>query len=508
MRWKMVNMKFSIKICVLIFIMGIVPRVNGQINNINQEQNTPPAQSGQRDSVINSAEMGMPSPSRQQSALDTIDRNNFQRYKIDGVAAVVGDHLVLNSDIKKVRADLQQKKSKTQNITDCQLIGHLMGNKLFSHAAMQDSTVYQMIPDQRIKQMVDQQLQQLVQRIGSKAKVLDFYRKESEQELRDELFKVDKENQLAEAMQNKITEEVEITPEEVRQFFDSIPKGERPKFSDEVEIAQIIIEPEVPQSQIDEVVDKLNKIRDNVLENGSSFNTKAVLYSEDQGSSSKGGRMEITREDPLDKDFKQIAFSLREGEISKPFKSAFGYHIIKVDKVLGQKRKVRHILLIPKPTKTSLEEAHEKADSIRTMIQNDKITFKNAAKAYSDDDNTRGDGGQLINPETGDTRFELTKIDPKMYNEVKRLKEGEVSKALTDQNRTGEKYYKLITVTGRYPEHTAEYSKDYTKIKNLALQKKQMNAIKEWREEEIEDTYIKVNGDYKGCDFESNWLKK
>lgn len=496
MDWKTINLKFITKFCVLsLFLFGMTGM---------QAQVAKPLNS-QKDSVI-TAKDKMNIISQADTSIDT-SGNDFQRYKVDGVAAVIGDYLVLESDIKKFRIDIENRMSESENITNCQLLGRLMENKLFSHAALQDSTVYQNISDGRIKTIVEQKISQLVRQIGSMEKLLKYYRKDNEAELRDELFKIIKENQMAEAMQNHITEGVEITPEEVRQYFDSIPKDERPKFSDEVEIAQLVIKPKIPQTQIDKVVERLNKMRDEILNGSSSFATKAVLYSEDN-TSSNGGKMTITRDDPLDKDFKQIAFSLREGEISKPFKSSFGYHIVKVDKVLGQKRVIRHIILIPKETKASLKAAKARIDSIRTQIEDGDISFDQAARKYSDDDETRGDGGQLINPESGDKRFELTKIDPRMYNEVKRLKKGQVSKILSDQTRTGKKFYKIITLTGRYPEHIADYSKDYAKIKNLALQQKKFKAIQEWRQKEIEDSYIMINDSYEDCDFEANWLKK
>lgn len=525
MLWKITILRFTTNICVLLLFMGGLTQVNAQIQNNQQNQNDlqpqqnpmNPAQNQQPqqpdlqqetpgDSTIAPAQAAPSAPAQPQSPLDTMDTDNFQRYKVDGVTAVVGNYLVLESDIEKFRADIESQMSGNENITDCEMIDHLMENKLFSHAALQDSTVYGQISDEQIEQQIEQQIMQLVEQIGSMKKLLNYYRKDSEDEMREELFKINKENSLAEAMQHSLTEEVEITPEEVREYFDSIPKDDRPNFSDEVEIARIQIDPEIPQAEIDKVVDNLNELRTDIVENGASFSTKAVLYSEDN-TSAQGGRMEITRQDPLDKDFKEIAFSLREGEVSKPFKSAFGYHIVKVEKVLGQQREIRHIIMMPKATSATIEKAKEKADSIRTLIENDSISFADAAKKYSDDEVTRSDGGKILNPDTGDRRWELTKVDPRMYNEVNRVKNGGISKPISDQNETGQKFFKIITVTDFYPEHQADYSKDFTKIRELALQQKQMRIVREWREEEIQDTHIKVNGDYKECDFDVNWLK-
>jgi len=294
----------------------------------------------------------------------------------------------------------------------------------------------------------------------------------------------------------------------VRAYFAGIPEDKRPIFGDEVEIAQILIKPEIPQSEKQKVIDRLNEFREDVVENEASFATKAVLYSQDPGSSKDGGRMVITRKDGLDKEFKDTAFSLQEGEVSEPFESQFGFHIIKVDKVIGQNLEIRHILLIPDVTNATMEKAKKQVDSIRTQLVAKELIFADAAKKYSDEEQTAANGGKLINPTTGDTRFEINKIDPSLYDQTVNLKEGDVSLVLTDQDRTGRVFYKIITVNKRYPEHKADFAQDYLKIKELALRDKQLDAIEKWQEEKIADTYIKINGTFRNCDYQSNWLKK
>ncbi len=518
MHWNTTALKPILKSCFFIGVLLYMGSLQAQVFNTNNKDPNRLTNPGNtltpsnetemmnRDSIINPTERTI-APVVQESPMDSLEKTDFDRYKIDGVAAVVGKYVILDSDIEKFRIDVENRFPDKSDISDCEIVNNMMENKLFSHAALQDSTVFQRVQDAQIENQVNQQLAQLEQHLGSMDKILEYYRKDSEDEIREELFEVNKENQLAQAMQEKIIDEIEITPEEVRNYFEDIPEDERPKFNDEVELSQIVIEPKTPQAEIDKVVKQLNDMRDDILNNGASFATKAVLYSQD-GTSVNGGKMTITRKDPLDKDFKEIAFSLREGEISKPFKSSFGYHIIQVDRILGQQRMIRHIILIPRETKASLEAAKAKADSVRTLIEDGTYTFAEAALRFSDEEKTRGDGGRLINPETGDGRFVMTDIDPTMYNEVKRLKEGEISKPLSDQTRTGRQYYKLLTVTHFYPEHIADYSKDYTKIRDLALQNKQIKAVEKWRKEEIEETFVKVDKEFSKCDFDENWLKK
>lgn len=429
---------------------------------------------------------------------------NGERVKVDGIAAVVGGYVVLDSDIELMYKDLKSQGVSTADVTDCQLAGSLLENKLYAHHAIQDSII---VADAEIGNMVDQQISQMVGQIGSIEKVLNFYKRDSEDGFRKELFDINKQRELSSRMQQKIVEDVEITPDEVRAYFEGIPEEERPFFGDEVEIAQIIIKPEIPQSEKQKVIDRLNDFRDDVIENGANFSTKAILYSQDPGSAPDGGKMIITRKDGLDKEFKDTAFSLQEGEISEPFASMFGYHIIKVERVIGQNLEIRHILLIPDVTSATVENAKKEIDSIRFQIVNKEITFEKAAEKFSDEEQTASNKGKLINPTTGDTRFELTKIDPEIYDQVINLEEGEVSLILSDQDRTGRLFYKLITVNKRYPEHKANFAQDYMKIKELALTQKQLNVISDWREEKITDTYIKINGKFRNCDYNYNWLK-
>ena len=430
--------------------------------------------------------------------------NKTGRFKVDGVAAVIGDFVVLESDIDKMYIELQSQGVSIKDVTNCNLAGRLMENKLYAHHAIQDSI---MVSDAEIEANIDQQLAYMTQQVGSLEKVLEFYKKDSEAEFRAELFEINKQNRLAAEMQRKIVDAVEITPEEVRAFFTNIPEEERPVFGDEVEISQIVVKPEIPEEEKKEIIDRLNEMRADVLENGASFNTKAVLYSDDTSSKSSGGKITLSRRDPFVQEFKDAAFSLQEGEISKPFKTVFGYHILMVDKIRGQQVDVRHILLIPDVTEETKQAAYDKLLNVQERINNNEITFAEAAREVSDEKETRESGGKLVNPTTGDNRFELTKVDPLLYEQVVNLEQGKVSNILTDQDNTGRPFYKIITVTNRYPEHKANYAQDYNKIKELALKDKQLEAIEKWQKEKISETYIKVNGEYRNCEYTSNWLK-
>lgn len=441
-----------------------------------------------------------------ESVVDTIKKSNAsQKLKVDGVIAKVGDYIILDSDIDKSYLEISSQGGSVKDITRCQMLGKLMEDKLYAHQAVQDSLK---VTDSEVKSLMEERLNYMVEQIGSMEKVVKYYKKSSEEDFRTYFFDILKEQKLTSEMQKKIIDGVEITPEEVRNFFKTIPKADLPVFGAEMEVAQIVVTPKVSDAEKQKVIDKLKQFKKEILAGESSFATKAVLYSQDPGSRATGGYYEMNRKTQFVKEFKEVAFSLAEGEISEPFETDFGYHIIYVEKIKGQDVELRHILLIPSVTPEDLKAAKEKITLIRKRIEDKEITFAEAAKTMSDEKETRANGGALINPRTQDTRFELTKMEPTLYGQISNLKENEISLPILDEDQSGKKKFKLITVTNRINEHTADYAKDYTKIKDLALKEKQIKAIGKWFDDKIKDTYIKVIGEYRDCAFTNNWLKK
>ncbi len=433
--------------------------------------------------------------------------NLFEKFKIDGVAAVVGDFIILDSDIDKTLIDLQSQGVSVEDFTRCSLLGKLMEDKLYAHHAEQDSLE---IDSQQIYSYVDQTIDYFVNQLGNMEKVLDFYKKKDEQTFRQELYEINRINQLSERMQTTIIDEIEITPEEVKSFFENIPRYDLPIFGAELEISQIVVKPKVSQEDKDKIIQRLESIKNDVVVNGSSFATKAILYSQDPGSRSTGGKITLyrNRKNQIVKEFVDVSYRLQEGEVSDPFETDFGWHIVKVDKVRGQELDVRHILLRPEVSNEALMEAKKQIDLIRKRIVDDELTFQEAARSFSDEKTTKNNGGVLINPTTGDTRFELTKIDPVLYNQIQRLKDNEVSSPLLEKDNIGTSTYKIIKVSNRFDEHVADYSKDFLKIKELALKEKQLKTIQKWMNDKITETYISVNRDSRECNFANKWLKK
>ena len=375
----------------------------------------------------------------------SFSQNINTKIKVDGVSAVIGDYVILDSDIDKTLIDMESQGISTKDISRCQLLGKLMEDKLYAHHAIQDSLE---VSVEEVYSMVDRIIDNFINQLGSIEKVLEFYNKEDEPTFRQEIFEINKTQKLSSLMQSEIIQDIEITPEEVRLFFNSIPEINLPTFGTELEISQIVIEPKVSKNEEDRIINLLKSFKEDVLENGSSFSSKAILYSQDPGSRSSGGKYTLHRKKPrMVKEFRDVAFRLQEGEISEPFKSDFGWHIIKVDKIRGQEVDIRHILLTPKIDPPQLLEAKNIIDTIRTRIINKEISFEKAALAFSTEKETKFNGGVLINPETGDNKFELTKLDPVLYNQIRNLKDGEISYPILDEDRSGLKKYKILLIS-------------------------------------------------------------
>lgn len=433
---------------------------------------------------------------------------NRTRLKADGVAAVVGEFIVLESDLDREIAQLKAQGADLEGVTRCELFGSLLESKLYAHQAIQDSIL---VNELYIQSLVDQQIEGiLAQTRGDMAGLLNFYKKDSEEALREEMYEINKNAYLAKEMQDKVISEIEITPEEVRTFFNEIPEDEVPTFGTELKLAQIVVIPEVTQKAKQAVIDRLKEFKRDVEENGASFTTKALFYSEDSGSKNNGGLLPtMNRKRPrMVKEFRDVAFNLQEGEISDPFETDFGFHIVYLEKVRGQEYDVRHILLRPELTKEAVDEARAEIEMVREKIVSGLVTFADAAREFSDEKETKFEGGQLTNPTTQDFNFELTRMEPELYSQVQNLKDGEISQIIEDEDRINTVKFKIMTVTDRIDDHKADFARDYLKIKDLALQDKQVKAIEKWQRKTIIDTYVKINGEYRNCDYQSNWLKQ
>ena len=428
-----------------------------------------------------------------------------EKVKVDGVATVVGDNIVLNSEIDAFKQELIQQSGGQIEISDCEMLEQIMNRKLLAHHAVIDSIV---VNEGEIQQQVQRKTDYFTQQLGSPEKMLELYGFDNMKDLRDELYRVEKEGLLIQKMQQELTADIDITPEEVKRYYNSLKEeGNLPEIGAEIELSQIVLNVEPSEVEIQRTIDRLKEIKKEV-EEGASFKMKAILYSDDPGVTQNSGFYSIERTSPFVKEFKEAAFSLEEGEISEPFKSDFGYHILMVEKIKGKQRDVYHILMQPKADDEAVERVRDSLTLYREKILKMEITFDEAVLKYSDDKDTRLNEGVLMNPVSGDTKFEQTRMDPELYSKVSSLEAGEISRVFLDETRQGGKMFKILLLKSKTEAHVADLGKDYEKIMDLALQKKKTETIEKWSEEKIKDTYVKINDSYLSCDFKSDWSKK
>lgn len=427
------------------------------------------------------------------------------KVKVDGVAVVVGENIVLDSDVQKFKDELLTKSEGKISLSDCEMLEEIMVQKLLAHQAVVDSVV---VSDAEISASVDRSIAYFEQQLGSMEKVVQLYGFNDEDDLRKELSRIEKETTLIRKEKQSIVEEVRVTPEEVRVYFRSLEsEGALPEFGTEIELAQLVVDATPSEEAVQKTLDKLSQIRQDVLD-GSSFRMKAILYSEDPAVTQNGGKYTLTRESQFVKEFKEVAFGLDEGEISEPFASEFGYHIIQLEKVKGQEIDVRHILLQPVVTEDELKVSSENIASVRDSILAGDLSFEKAVLIHSQDKETKQNKGTIINPQTNDARFELTRMDPSLFARVSSLEAGEISEPFYDETREGRKMYKIIRVVDKIKAHQADYVKDYEKIQAMTLQKKQQEVLEKWNRDHVLETYVKINGNNEDCAFKYNWAKK
>lgn len=427
-----------------------------------------------------------------------------QMRKIDGVDVVVGKNVVLSSDIAKYKLDIEQRSEGKIKISDCEMLEQLMLQKLLSHHAVIDSVL---VTESEVVSNVNRNIAYFIRQFGSIEKVVETYGFNDEEDLRKELSIIEKDNILVRKEQEKINEGIDITPEEVRIYFNSLKDTDQlPEFQAEIEMAQIVLYAKPTKEEKDRILKKLEAIKKDI-EEGASFKMKAILNSDDPTVTRNGGNLgAISKETQFIKEFKEVAFSLDIGQVSDPFETEFGYHIILLHAVKGKSRVVSHILMQPEILNSRLEEAKKKISDIRKDILFGKITFAEAVKKYSEDKETKSNNGLIVNPMTNETRFDLTRMDPSLYARVINTNKGEITEPYYDETQQGEKMYKIIYMKDRTLTHKAALVNDYVKVQKLALQKKKEENITKWSKEKIQDTYIKISSKYK-CKFEKNWRK-
>ncbi len=436
-----------------------------------------------------------------------------QKNVIDGVVAIVGDEIILKSDIEnqyyqmKVSGNFHPANEEERKKAKCKILEEFLYQKLLLNRAKVDSLE---VSETEVENNLNRRIDYFIQQIGSKEKLEDYFGK-TLLEIKADMKDLLRDQMLIEKEQNEITKDITITPQEVEECYKDIPKDSLPIFDKQYEIAQIVIKPQIDDKERWKIRKELTDIREKILKGG-SFEAMARLYSDDLESAKHGGDLGWVGKTVLDPDFARVAFSMKNpGDISRIVETKFGFHIIKLVEKQGDRIHVKHILIKPEISDEQLIKAKKQLDSIRTAIINDSISFEDAAEKFSDDENTKYNGGIMMNPATGISRFSLADIkDPTIKDLLLKMKPGDISSPfLSIDPITGDKALKIIKIVRVIPPHKANLKDDYQYIKQICLGNKKQKALDEWIKKEIKNTYIKINDpQYNDCKFTYNWLKK
>jgi peptidyl-prolyl cis-trans isomerase SurA len=424
----------------------------------------------------------------------------------DKIIAIVGDNIILQSDVEV--AFLQEQSRQTDKVLSpdvkCRIIENLLIEKLFIAQAILDSVV---VPDQEIESELDRRVKYFISLFGSREKLESYYGK-SILELKDE-FRDDVNNQiLSDKMRAKAFSGLKVSPEEVKQYFNKIPKDSIPFFNSEIELAQIVMFPKINEEQKRKSREKLMKIKKDI-EDGADFSLQAILYSDDPGSSSDGGNLGYIERGELVPDFEAAAYKLNEGQISEIVETPFGFHVIKSDEKRGDRLKLRHILIKPKLMNSDVVLVQERMDSVLNLLRTKELSLREAVNKFSEDETSKSTGGLMTNPQTGSPYFEKADIEGSLIFTIDQMKVGDFSDVLTfnqversGENKTG---FRIIYLKSETPAHRASLDKDFPKIQSAAKIEKQQIAMDEWIKLNKGNTFIKVEKEFENCPELDNW---
>lgn len=427
---------------------------------------------------------------------------NAQPQILDKVIAIIGKNPMLLSEVETALVQ-QKEKAKNDPNARCKSFEDLLFQKLLLSQADRDSVT---VEDKEVDGELNRRINYYVGMLGSEEKFEQFYGKRIsvfKDELRDDV-----KNQLkAQKMQQKVTGDLKLTPGEVRLYYNTIPNDSLPLINSEYEIGHIIRKPPINDETKIETRSLLETYRQRVI-NGESMSVLCALYSEDPGSAKNGGRYESVMRGQFVPEFEAVAFKLKAGEISEIFESTYGYHFIQLVARKGESVDVRHLLLSPKISQLDVLRAKNELDSVQKLISNGKISFNAAALKYSDDKETKQNGGLIVNPANNNTKWEIEELgqtDQNLVFMLDKMQVGEVTPVLQYAGQDTKQAWRIVYLKSRSEPHKANLKDDYAKILNMATFDKQKKIITDWIAKKSKTTYIKINSEFNSCKLEYNW---
>ena len=444
----------------------------------------------------------------------------LHRSVIDEVIWVVGDEPILKSTVEVMRMQAAMEGTRWDRDPDCAIPEQIAVQKLFLHQAAIDSIE---VTESEISSQTEARIDYMVSQIGSREK-LEEYRKQSISQIRQSMHDDLRDQLMIQRMREKLVKDIQVTPAEVRRYFRDLPEDSIPFVPTEVEVQILTQTPRIEPEEINRVKDQLRNFTDRVTRGETTFQTLARLYSQDPGTARNGGEMDYTGRGVLDPAFANVAFNLTDPKkISKIVESEFGYHIIQLVDKRGDKVKVRHILLKPEVSDSSIQVSLARLDSIASDLREgvvprllnglytgEKFTFEDAVTFFSDDKDTRNNRGLMANrSERGQTsRFQLQDLPSEVARVVDTLKVGQISAPFTMINDRGKTVCVIAKLKNRVDGHKAIITEDFQVMKDVVLEKRRADALHKWVVDKIKSTYVRINDEYKSCDFEyEGWVR-
>ena len=422
---------------------------------------------------------------------------------VDGIAGVVGSNIVLNSDVEQQLLQYQAQGLEIDSALRVQVLEDLLFQKLMLHQAILDSVV---VTESDVLNEIDSRINNFITQLGGEEQLESYFDKKI-YEIKEEMFEPIESSLLIQRVRYDITSDINITPSEIRTYFDTFPIDSLPMVNEEVEVAQILKLPPPSEIAITETKKKLEKLKSRVSK-GESFGTLAILYSEDPGSSRNGGLYTSIKRGMFVKEFEAVMFSLEKGEVSDVFKTEYGYHIAVLEERREDEVDVRHILMSPKISPVDLNKAKDLLAELRDSILNGDLIFNAAALTHSDDKATKYNGGKLINTITGTSKFELAQLEQGVNTAIEYLNPDDITAPLYLKMEDGKEAYRMFMLLSRKQQHQVNLVDDYKRIRDLALESKKDKSIEKWISKSLERTYVRVDESYQSEDFQYNWLKK
>ena len=427
---------------------------------------------------------------------------------VEQVAWVVGDQPIWKSEIEAQYNNMQNEKIDIKGDPYCVIPEQLAIEKLFLHQADVDTIE---APNAQVINEVEQRINFYINQFSSKEKMEEYFRK-TMPEIRDFLTEIVRNSYRVRNVQQNLTKNIKVTPSDVRKYYDALPQDSIPFVPMQVEAEIMTLYPVIPRQEVEDVKARLRDFSESVAKGEKEFSTLAILYSEDKASAVRGGEIGFMGRGQLDPEYAAVAFNLNDPKrVSKIVESEYGFHIIQLIEKRGDRINTRHILLRPRVSDASLQEALNRLDTVRAdVVDLKKITFEEVVPLVSQDKDTRNNRGLMVNPQTGTSRFEMSELPQEVAKAINDMQVGEISKPFVMMDpKLNREVVAMVKLVNRIDGHKANMADDYQTVKNMYENARRAEILEEWIEKKIADTYVRIEDGWRNCDFQhKGWIKE